>query len=97
MTLSLNQPVEHFPSGYPRYAALLSADPAYHIYRKFSRLRQRLLLLKQDEIVQLEAALDELDQKESNGLFRGCSRSDMNGERLGRLQELGKAMAEYGE
>lgn len=89
--------MEHFPSGYPQYAALLSADPAFHIYRRFSRSRQRLLLVKQDEIVQLEEVLDELDRKESNGLFRGCSRLDMNKERLGRLQELGRALAEYGE
>jgi hypothetical protein len=88
--------VEDFRPGYPRYAALLSADPGYHIFRRFTRARQRLLLLKQDEICRLEEALDNIDDKDPNSVFLGCSRIDNNKERQENLKDLSKAMAEYG-
>lgn len=79
------------------YAALLSADPSYHIFRQFTRARQRLLLLKQDEICRLEESLDSIDDKDPNGVFLGCNRIDGNQERHQKLKELSEAMAEYGK
>ncbi|KAM7218395.1 hypothetical protein V8F06_006159 [Rhypophila decipiens] len=57
--------IEAFPRGYPSLAAFLSSDRDFSIFRSFSRLHTRVLLHKQDELVQVEEWLDELDRAES--------------------------------
>jgi hypothetical protein len=88
--------VEEFRPGYPRYTALLSAHPSFHNFRRFTRTRLRLLLLKQDEIAVLEESLDKIDSAEECELFLGCRRRDTNPARQEILRQLKLSLAEYG-
>jgi hypothetical protein len=90
-------PVERYWAGYPRYAALLSAHPALHNFRRFTRVCMRLLLLKQDEISVLEERLDRIDDEEGREFRWGCSRYDDNDERLRVVERLQSSLAEYGK
>ncbi|KAI8625882.1 hypothetical protein F5Y19DRAFT_240139 [Xylariaceae sp. FL1651] len=87
--------VDKFRAGYPRYAALLSTHPSFHNFRAFKRLRLRLLLAKQDEIVVLENKLDEIDAAEQRDIFLGCMRLDANTARQEVLRDAKLAMSEY--
>ena len=89
--------VDKYRSGYPRYTALLSAHPSFHNFRRFTRVRMRLLLIKQDEISLLEEKLDLLDSKEDRPLFLASIRRDTNTDRLQVIQSLRTALVEYGE
>ncbi len=57
--------VESYPVGYPSVAAFVSDDIDGRIYRRFSYLRNRLLLQTQDKIVALERKLEKLDNEDS--------------------------------
>jgi hypothetical protein len=56
----------------------------------------RLLLLKQDEIIILEASLDSIDSQEDRQLFLGSARRDTNTARKDVVGKLTTALAEYG-
>ncbi|KAI0887514.1 uncharacterized protein GGS22DRAFT_110549 [Annulohypoxylon maeteangense] len=89
--------LEEYRAGYPRYTALLSSYPSWFIFRRFDKLRARLLLLKQDKLTQLENQLERIDQQETSPLFLGVSRSDRNVDRLSTLLEIEAALIEYDE
>ena len=89
-------PVEDYRLGYPQFAALLGSHNSFHIWRRFLRIRSRLLLLKQDEVSSLESQLDRIDQNESHELFLGNSRRDGNTERKDVLMKLDAALSSYG-
>jgi len=88
--------VDSFQLGYPRYSALLSTHPAFFVFRRFGRVRMRLLLLKQNEVLTLQEALDKLDEEETNRLSLSCFRRDSNRERQQILERLTKSLDEYG-
>jgi hypothetical protein len=96
-TTDRGYPVEAFRAGYPRFTALLSTDPAFQNFRRFTRTRTRLILLKQDEIAVLEETLDRVDNDEVHELYLGCSRRDRNPQRYQILQDLGRLLIEYGQ
>ncbi|KAB8228995.1 uncharacterized protein BDW43DRAFT_303436 [Aspergillus alliaceus] len=87
--------VEDYRSGYPRLTALLSSHSPYFICRSFTRLRARVLLLKQDRLSVLEQKLDQLDEQESSHLFLGKSRSDKNLDRMALLSEVDSCLTDY--
>lgn len=89
-------PVENYRLGYPQFAALLGSHTSFHIWRRFLRIRARLLLLKQDEICFLESQLDRIDQDETRELFLGNSRRDRNTKREEILMKLDVALSSYG-
>ncbi|RAH47766.1 uncharacterized protein BO95DRAFT_430108 [Aspergillus brunneoviolaceus CBS 621.78] len=89
------EPLETFRPGYPRYSALLSTHASFQKFRRFTEVRMRLLLLKQDEISVLEQALSRADADEPHGLFLGCARRDQNSTRKRILDELRTHLAEY--
>jgi len=89
--------VEDYRPGYPRYTALLAAYDPYTICRRFSKLRARLLLLKQDRLSLLEERLEKVDREERSPLFLGKSRCDGNLERISLLSEIESQLAEYGK
>ncbi len=70
--------------------------PSFHVCRRFSTVRARLLLRKQDQIVTLERRLEHLDQTEHRRLFLASLRHDVNPDREGVLNELDKTLLEYG-
>ncbi|KAF8851289.1 hypothetical protein BDZ45DRAFT_767132 [Acephala macrosclerotiorum] len=87
--------IEDYPPGYPRFAALTSAHSFFYIFRRFSTLRARMLLCKQDRLSRLEARLERIDLEEPKALFLGSYRRDTNEERQAVLVELDEAMADY--
>lgn len=56
--------VSDYPPGYGKLAAIEGCNPNFLIYRKFLWLLNRLLLHKQDELMQLERHLESLDQND---------------------------------
>jgi hypothetical protein len=68
----------------------------FALSRRFSIMRARLLLIKQDRVSLLEQQLEELDQNEPRSLFLGSIRKDQNPRRESVLQELDIALADYG-
>jgi hypothetical protein len=56
----------------------------------------RMLLLKQDAVVQLEEKLKKIDSEETTALFLGNCRRDQNAERKKVLEELDDALEAYG-
>lgn len=55
------------PTGYPQLSAFLTSDDDLSIYRRFAYVHSRLILKKQDELRQLEDALDGLDAARGDG------------------------------
>jgi len=88
--------VEDYRSGYPRFSALVAAHNSFQICRRFSNLRTRLLLLKQDKFSMLEKQLEKINANERAPLFLGSSRDDRNKERSLTLLEIDSALANYG-
>ncbi|EUC45386.1 hypothetical protein COCMIDRAFT_5390 [Bipolaris oryzae ATCC 44560] len=87
--------IEDYRLGYPQLSALIAADSCFHICRRFSTLRARLLLLKQDKISFLEQQLETTDHDEQAPLFLSCSRLDQNSKRLALLSEIDARLADY--
>jgi hypothetical protein len=88
--------VEDYRLGYPRFSALVAAHDSFQICRRFSNLRTRLLLLKQDKLSILEKQLEDIDANERAPLFLGSSRDDRNEERSSTILEIDNALADYG-
>ncbi|KUJ10002.1 uncharacterized protein LY89DRAFT_689877 [Mollisia scopiformis] len=87
--------IEDYREGYPRYSALIGAEKSFHICRRFSNLRARLLLLQQDKICLLEKHLEQIDRDEKAPLFLGSSRSDVNVERGAVIEGIQVALERY--
>ena len=58
--------VEDHPNGYPKLSALMASHDGFFVFRRFSNVRTRLLLLAQDRLAQLGAKLDRVDKENSN-------------------------------
>ncbi|KAI1318414.1 hypothetical protein F5Y16DRAFT_134536 [Xylariaceae sp. FL0255] len=91
----LAKSVEDYRAGYPRLCALMEAHEGFMVCRRFTRMRARLLLLKQDRISCLEEQLDKVDREEALPLFLGKSRGDPNIERLSILSRIDASLADY--
>ncbi len=88
--------VEDFRQGYPRFCALINAHPAWNVFRRFSKLRARIILRKQDTLSVLEQHLESLDSQETTALFLASNRLDGNSERQTVLDDIEKALQDYG-
>lgn len=88
--------VEDFRHGYPRFCALIDAYPAWNVFRRFSKLRARIILRKQDSLSALEQQLEALDQQETTPLFLASNRLDGNTERQDVLDDIEKGLSDYG-
>jgi hypothetical protein len=75
----------------------MAAHSAFNIFRRFSNIRTRLLLLAQDKIVNLEEQLMRIDQAEKSPLFLASSREDRNSERDLVISQLYTRLEEYGK
>jgi len=76
---------------------LIATHGAFHIFRRFSDVRARLLLLAQDKIVHLEEQLMRIDQAEKSPFFLASSREDKNAERQLVLSQLDTCLEAYGK
>jgi hypothetical protein len=66
------------------------------LFRRFNRLRARLLLLKQYKLSVLEGKLDKIDQDERSLLFLGKGELDANADRLSTLATIESSLVDYG-
>ena len=66
------------------------------MFRRFGILRARCLLLRQDEILDLEEQLNEIDEDETNEPALSSQLFDRNGARKEALQEIREKLAQYG-
>jgi hypothetical protein len=89
--------VEDYPAGLPRFASLIGSHPSFSVCRRFSNVRARLLLLKQDKVSLLEKNLMGIDTDEARPLFLGSSRRDANTARIAILAELDAALRDLGK
>ena len=89
--------MEDYSSGYPRFSALVGAHSSFYVCRRFSTLRARLLLQKQDRIVKLEHQLQHIDEQELQPLSLGSLRRDRNQGREGVLADIDVALHDYGK
>jgi hypothetical protein len=88
--------VEDFRQGYPRFCALIDSHPAWNVFRRFSKLRARIILRKQDSLSALEQQLEALDQQESTPLFLASNRLDGNTKRQDVLNNIENGLRDYG-
>ena len=95
--LTSSIPVEDYLSGYPRFSALIGTHSSFFMCRRFSTLRARLLLQKQDRIAELEHQLQHIDEEELQPLFLGSLRRDRNQGREKVLAQIDVALQDYGE
>ena len=95
--LTSSIPVEDYSSGYPRLSALVGTHSSFFVCRRFSTLRARLLLQKQDRIAELEHQLQHIDEEELQPLFLGSLRRDRNQSRERVLADIDVALQDYGE
>ncbi|KAL8742151.1 MAG: hypothetical protein Q9190_005319 [Brigantiaea leucoxantha] len=56
------QRIDDHPEGYPQLAAFINSDDNFLMCRKFGFLHNRVLLYRQDELVELERDLVEMDE-----------------------------------
>lgn len=97
--------IESRPRGYPQLAAYVSADIDGRLYRRFGYLRNRLLLHKQDEIIELEEELAKLDDDDAKGedvdsyrlVSRRFDEEDADCKRRKLLDRLHGCLKEYDE
>ncbi|CVK92168.1 uncharacterized protein FMAN_07126 [Fusarium mangiferae] len=87
--------IEERRKGYPRFSALMAGHSSFQIYRRFSDLRTRLLLLAQDEIAELEEQLNHIDKTEKSPLFLASRRDDRNSDRSVVTTKLRSALSAY--
>ena len=87
---------EDFRQGYPRFCALINAHPTLNVFRRFSKLRARIILRKQDTLSVLEQRLENLDSQETTALFLASNRLDGNSERQTVLNDIETALQDYG-
>ena len=88
--------VEDFRQGYPRFCALINAHPTLNVFRRFSKLRARIILRKQDTLSVLEQRLESLDSQETTAIFLASNRLDGNSERQTVLDNIETALQDYG-
>jgi hypothetical protein len=88
--------VEDYQPGSPRFAALVASHESFYTCRRFSYLRARLLVEKQDKLTLLEERLENIDRAETSPLFLASNRLDRNQERRTILGEIDNALADYG-
>lgn len=89
--------IEDYPSGYPRFSALVASHDSFHLCRRFTNLRTRLIFLKQDRLSFLEKQLERIDREEDTLLRLGCIRRDDNPERNSIFSDINEALADYDE
>ncbi|KAF2492985.1 hypothetical protein BU16DRAFT_620278 [Lophium mytilinum] len=87
--------IESFQQGYPRLSAFMNSDRDFVTFRYFGRLHARILLQKQDEIIELEERLDELDRNEATAHFHRSRRHDRNTIRQDILREAERKLEDY--
>jgi hypothetical protein len=88
--------VNSYRKGYPQLSFIIGETPEFQNFRRFRRVRARLMLVKQDRVAEIEEKLDDIDRNEEAELFLGNRRRDRNDKRAVVLKNLDEALADYG-
>ncbi|KAH6659935.1 hypothetical protein BKA67DRAFT_530056 [Truncatella angustata] len=88
--------IEDYRRGYPRFSALMASHGSFHVFRRFTHLRVRLLLMKQNKLSILEKKLDKIDHDEPSPMFLASHNMDQSAERAAVLSEIEEALVVYG-
>ena len=64
-----------------KFSALVASHGSFHICRRFTNLRTRLILLKQDRLSYLEKQLEQIDREEESHIRLRCIQRDDNPKR----------------
>ncbi|KAM7183837.1 hypothetical protein V8F33_013333 [Rhypophila sp. PSN 637] len=91
----LDKVIEQYPRGYPRLAALQGSDHAFLMFRRFTTLHSRILLLSQEELCRLESRLTEIDDAERTQLYISSHVHDENEARREVLREIREKLRAY--
>lgn len=90
--------MQECPEGYPRLAAFLDSDENFMIYRRFGYVQSRLLLDKQNELQDLEKALEEMDTDDKQANPACLKRGDLDFDNpTVRKKLLGQLEAKFNE
>jgi len=73
----------------------LNSDKDFSVFRRFGQLHARILLYKQDELVELEENLNRLDIQETTPYNLKSRRTDQNPARKALLKEIENKLMEY--
>lgn len=77
-------------------AAFMDLEPKFDMFRRFGRLRIRILLRKQDELQELQERLDLMDSREKTQLYLSSRRYDRDEDRMKLLDLIEQKLAKYG-
>ena len=75
----------------------ISSHESFFVARRFLNVRARLLLLKQNRVVELESKLHKIDRDEDRPLFLGSYQRDQNTDRAKVVSELDEALEDLGK
>ena len=75
----------------------MNSDKNFVLLRRFGGLHARVLLHKQDELIEMENKLNELDNEEKTFYYLSSRRDDLNFARKNLLTEIERKMADYGD
>ncbi len=88
--------VENRRPGYPRLSAFIASDNNFALFRRFGELHARILLHKQDQLVELEQKLQDLDAGEQTPYYLSSRRGDRNPTRTALMAEVEAKLPVYG-
>ncbi|KAL1634150.1 hypothetical protein SLS56_002453 [Neofusicoccum ribis] len=96
-TVCISFPTETFNYPTSRRQSLRSqtADKDFAVFKRFGQLHARVLLHKQDEIIEIEERVDDLDEKEATSFYLRSRRLDTNVERRKLLADAEGKLLEY--
>ena len=78
-------------------AAFMASDKSFVLFKRFGELHTRLLLYKQDELVEIEQRLKDLDNEERTSYHLASRRDDMNLARKELVTEIESKLSSYGK
>lgn len=74
----------------------MNSDNNFVLLRRFGCLRARILLYKQDELIELENRMNSLDFAEKTSFYLSSRKEDRNFARKKLLLEIDQKMTDYG-
>ena len=87
--------VESRRPGYPMLSAFMASDKSFVLFKRFGESHTRLLLYKQDELVEIEQRLKDPDSVERTSYHLASRRDVMNPARKALVTEIESKLSAY--